>query len=249
MFARFLIPITPILFFLIEHMIARLHARDLIRLGAAALVVLATLFRWNQFDPPQLRIDGITDERINYPLEKVVEAQKQGAILKRYISDRDVSVAFYGMKAMLVYYSEVPYALEAAASLNDTLIAHLPIDQRGRPGHEKRMPYSYLVERGINFVLGGTLDRAPDPTIPGVISFDSVISQIVVYKNSLMDELKQYPEVRFVDFPTFLDSYIARARGINPDAIRADLTWFKSYYFDHNHDPNRSKALLQLLNR
>lgn len=249
MFARFLIPITPILFFLIERTIAKLRTRDLIKVGIAVLVIAATLFRWNQFDPPELRIDGITDERINYPFEKVVEAEKEGAILKRYISDRNVSVAFYGMKAMLVYYSEVPYALEAAASLNDTLIAHLPIDMRGRPGHEKRMPYNYLVERGINFVLGGTLDRKPDPTIPGVISFDGIIAQIVVYENSLMEELKQYPEVRFVDFPSFLDSYIERARGMNPDAVRADLAYFKNYYFDHNQDPDRAKALLQLLNR
>jgi hypothetical protein len=245
MFARFLIPITPICLILLEINIKKMVGNRYLRLALAIIIVAGMVFRYNQFPDPDTKIDGIVDERQNYPPEKITQAKAEAAVLKKYLINKDVKVAFYGAKAMLVYYSELPYALECAAGLTDSYIAHLPIQQRGRPGHEKRIPYEYLVRKRINFVVGGSLRASPD--MVEAISLDSFPEHIVTYQSRVMDLLKKYPEIKFVDFPAYLDNYIKNIDSIPIDRLRQDFDYFGKFYFAHNNDPARLAPFRQRL--
>jgi hypothetical protein len=245
MFARFLIPVIPICLILLEINLTRLIRNDYLKLAIFLIIAAAIIFRSNQFPTAVTNINGIVDERQNYPPEKIIQAKAEAAKLKKYLIDKNVKVAFYGAKAMLIYYSELPWALECAAGLTDSYIAHLPIEKRGRPGHEKRIPYDYLVNKGINFVVGGSLRPSPDNL--EMISFDGSPEHIITYQNRVMDPLKKYPEIKFIDFPAYLDNYIRRIDSIPTDRLRQDLDYFGSFYFAHNNDPRRYNLFLAKL--
>jgi len=248
MFGRFMIPITPICLIFLEISIIALISNPKVRVGLVIVLALAFFFRFNQFDSENKSIKGITDEYYEYPSELIDQARSEGAILKKYLSGLDVSSAFYGKKAMLVYYSEIANAQEAAASLTDVYMAHQPLAKRGRPGHEKRMSYDYLIDRKTNFLLGGTLNPTNDPNIPGFISFDGVIAHIIVYENEVMEKLKKYPEIKFLDFPALLDKYIANFENIPKAQAIKDYPYFEKYYFAHNKDESRKASLLNYIN-
>jgi len=247
MFARFLIPVTPICLIFLESVLNKIRIGNRLRFAIAILLIVTILVRWPQFDPPTAELSGIVDEHAAYPTELIDDAKTEGAKLKKYLGGLDVSSAFYGKKAMLVFYSEIYNSQEAAASLTDEFIAHRPIQKRGRPGHEKRMPYNYLIEKKINFVLGGTFRSSEDTNQPEVISFDGVIAHIVIYENQIMEYLKSYPEVKFLHFPEFLDRYIMTADSIPRRDLAGDIQFFRSYYFDHNNDPERLRVLMNRL--
>ncbi|MBD3257126.1 hypothetical protein GF377_01740 [candidate division GN15 bacterium] len=237
MFARFLIPITPLWLLLLEAAVLRFIASARIRATVAVALAALVLLRISPIPAGEDDVHGIVNERRQYPPRLIDEARREGEVLKKYLSSLDVSVAYYGMKAMLVYYSEVPTAHEAASSLTDEYIAHLPLPKRGRPGHEKRMPYGYLVERDVNFILGGTAQSNAGPETPGVISFDGVMCQIVTYQDGVMRQLAAYPRVRFVKFPDFVYEYLAGIDTVAARRLPQDFKFFRSYYFEHNHAP------------
>src|SRR6267143_1533566 len=57
-------------------------------------------------------------------------------------------------EARVVYYSEVPVAIECSAGLTDRFIARRPLEHRGRIGHEKRPTATYLLDvRGVQLGL------------------------------------------------------------------------------------------------
>lgn len=247
MFARFLIPITPIVLLMISASIGLAFKVSWLRTVVGALLVFAIIFRNDLYHPPEKSIDGIAYERIHYPSELIKNARIEGNKIKSCLSGLDVSGAFYGKKAMLAYYSQIHRAIEAAASLTDEEFAHRPIQKRGRTGHEKRMPYKYLVERKVNFILGGTFQSHPDPNLPGVISFDGVTCHIVTYQREIMDHLKRRPEVKFIDFPLYLDNYIKGLDTVSVNQLERDMAFFQEYYFAHNKDTKRLSPFLNRL--
>ena len=68
-----------------------------------------------------------------------------------------------------------------------------------------------------------------------------------MYENRVMDALKTYPAIQFVHFPDFLDRYMQEAGSVPKEKRRDDFMFFKRYYFDHNHDPERLDAVLAWL--
>ncbi|MBD3219015.1 MAG: hypothetical protein GF310_12135 [candidate division Zixibacteria bacterium] len=245
MFARFFIPITPGCFLLLESGILYLSRKPQLRLAVGAVLILAVFFRWNQFDQPQEMIDGIADERSYYPSEYVEQAKRDGRNMQKYLSGMDVTIGFYGSKAMTAYYSKLPDVVELHTGLTDEYIAHLPLKERGRPGHEKMAPRDYMFRRGINFVLKPTSLPIEDST--KALFLDSTILHIFIYENEIMNELKKKPGVVFLDLPRFLDEYIKNFEQTPPEQIIRDFNFLKTYYFDHNNDPGRLQPFLNKL--
>jgi hypothetical protein len=247
MFARFFIPIAPLCFFFLESTILAISRKFPARAALGAVILLCLFFSWNQFDTPQEFINGIVDERSFYPPESIEQAKIDGHNLHKYLSGLDVTVGFYGSKAMTIYYSDLPHAVELHTGLTNEYIAHLPIKERGRPGHEKMAPHSYMLSHGINIIVKKT-DIIPENKMR-ILFLDSTVVHLMYYDSSVMENLKKYPEVKFVDFPALLDSYIANLESIPGDRLMSDYSFFKMYYFDHNNDPGRNQPFIERLTK
>ncbi len=250
MLARFFIPITPLTFLVLEGAVVAFVRRRRLRLVAAAALVACVLLRWNHFPHGAGSVNGIVDERVYNTNASLALAQQQGQRLKDYLRGLEVTVGFVGTFAKLVYYADLPVAIECHTGLTDEHIAHLPLTKRGRPGHEKPAPYSYLLRREVNFFFFshvkpniGPYDRLVD------IRFGDLNAQIVVYENKVMDQLKAYPEIRFIDFPAYLDRYPDTVASLPPDVRARDSAFFEYYYFQHNNDPQRYQAVMSALRR
>ncbi|MGB8658097.1 MAG: hypothetical protein WCE90_10000 [Candidatus Zixiibacteriota bacterium] len=245
MFARFFIPITPFLFFLIEAFALRMLPRKYL-IPFAAMICLTTYFCWY---PDQLRSlsNKVVDERYFYPKSKIEEERRRGEVLKKYLKDTQARVVIFGAQAMLAYYAEFPTAIEGEGGLTDEYLAHLRITKRTRPGHERIAPLDYLLRRGVNFAFGLS-DSPPSGSLTDIY-FGKVTGTIVVYDRNLMRELKKYNEVSFVDFEEFLDDYMSKMSSLPRSKVLEDYRSFKQYYFDHNSDPTRQNAFFSVLGK
>jgi hypothetical protein len=242
MFARFFIPITPFLFFLMEAFAFRMLDKKYL-LPFAVLVCLLTYFHWY---PQGIRSlsNNIVDERYFYPDSRIEEAKLKGGILRRYLKDTEAQVVIYGSQAMLAYYAELPTVIEGHNGLTDEYIAHLPINKRTRPGHEKGVPLEYLFRRGVNFSFAfGLWDPPPSGDFTDIY-FGDVRGTIIVYNRNLMRKLENHDEVTFLDFERFLDEYIQKMPSLPRSRILEDYRFFKQYYFNHNPDPIRENAFI-----
>ena len=110
MFGRFLIPITGIMFFALEACVVRIGLRRVIKYSIAVLVVATVVFRWNQFSVSKIK-HGIADEPAFYPLSWTELARDTGEKMATMFEGVDVRVAFYGMYAVWMYYSNPAIAI------------------------------------------------------------------------------------------------------------------------------------------
>jgi hypothetical protein len=217
-----------------------------VRFVAFSLVLICVLLRWPQFYPGHTYVHGIADERSVYPPGTVAKAQAEGELLKQYLGDLPVTVGFVGTWAMHMYYAEFPVAIECHTGLTDEHIAHLPVDERGRPGHEKPAPMDYLQRRGVNFLFTAGPGEAEAQHLR-FISFDDIPAAIIVYDNDVMEPLAKQEGVDFIEFPTFLDESTDEIASFPPERRREFLAFSKEFYFDHNDDPERLSALLAIV--
>ncbi|MFH1335374.1 MAG: hypothetical protein ABII96_02560 [Candidatus Zixiibacteriota bacterium] len=222
------------------------NGRYLIPFGVA--ILLATYFYWYPVQITQTS-SKIVDERYFNTKQRIEEAKQKGTILKKFLKDTDMRVVVFGSQAMLAYYAEFPTAIEGASGLTDEYIAHLPVGERVRPGHEKVAPVEYLYHRGVNFAFASGRWVPPSTNEFMEIYFGYVRGLILVYQRDLMRKLSAYPEVKFFDFESFLDEYIGRMPSIPREQISDDYQFFKGYYFDHNSDAVRQNAFLSLLGK
>jgi hypothetical protein len=245
MFARFFVPITPFLFFLMEAFAFRILDKKYL-IPFAVIICLTTYFYWY---PQKIRSlsNNIVDEREFYPNWRIEEAKLKGGVLKKYLKDTEAQVVIYGSQAMLAYYAEFPTVIEGHNGLTDEYIAHLPINKRTRPGHEKGAPVEYLLRRGINFSFAfGLWNPLPSGDFTEIY-FGDVRGTIIVYNRKLMGKLKIYKEVTFFDFERFLDEYIQKMSSFPRSRILEDYKFFKQYYFNHNPDSIRENAFINML--
>jgi hypothetical protein len=245
MFARFLIPVTPMLCFLVEQCMYSLSKRSW-RFILTGIVIAVTVFRWDQFREGP-RVEYIADEWKWYTPQHLEESKIHGEVLNRYFHGLPVKAAFWAGQVKMIYYADPYIAIESSAGLTDTTIAHQPIIERGRPGHEKQASEEYLVRRGTNFFFGPLTPPPPGQQVLNIILFDSIAAKIIVYENAVMDSLAKKPGVRFYSFPKYLDAYIDRINSLSTNEVSRDYPRFKSFYFDHNNDPVRENVFIRRL--
>lgn len=258
MYARFVVPVLPFVYYLIEWSVWRLAGRR----TAAALAVLLALplvvgtaeTTWRndlllEPGPPPRKIRslrGVLDEHAYYTAGYPIQHDRwAGSLLRPYVSDLDVRVLLRG-QACLGYYGGFRTCIENNG-LTDRHIAHESLKARHRVGHEKTAPYAYLVERGVNFVFNRSLYRkeayrTAEFDLPGGAQMRA---EIITYNASLMDALSRRLGARFifVPFPQVLDEYIKSVLpGRTREELQADYRDFREYYFDHNDDPARQRV-------
>jgi hypothetical protein len=245
MHARFFIPITPILFFIIEYFIVKVTTRNW-NLILITLVLFSTIFRNDMFGN-KLNVGYIVDEVKFYTQQYHQSEKANGEKLRHYFEGLPVRVAFWGSKLRLIYYADPVYALEANAGLTDTALAHQTLSMRGRPGHEKNAPLSFLIDRKINFFFTPMYEQSPDKSEMNRINFDSVGGYIIGYYNPIMSALEKYPEIKFIHIPDYIDSYLTNIKLRSQHQVEQDYIYFRSYYFIHNSDSVRDKEMLSYL--
>ncbi len=240
MFARFWIVITPLLALLIEMGVRLAFKNRTVMFGASVVLATLVILRVDLYaENPKGQVFGIADEPSYYPSSHYKEAREQGEKLREYIQGLDIQVAFRGQHAMQVYYSEVPVAIEAATGLTDEYIAHLPLTTRGRPGHEKTAPLDYLNSRGVEFMLVGIGTPGSLADSLTQISFGGYMARILQYNGAVMEKLRKYPDVKFMDIPAFLDEWIPQIPYLPAVVAKNSYEFFQDFYFRATPDPDR----------
>jgi hypothetical protein len=253
MFGRFLIPIVPFLALLFDIGLLRTARRSgALQIGIAVLVALALLIVPQPIVGRET-VHGIADEPRHYTEEYLEQVATGSAVIKRYLHGLDVSVAFTGSEARLMYEARVPRALECETGLTDRTVARQVLAERGRVGHEKHATIDYIVrERKAHFAFKlftlqilGAGGRLPDSRIllednersPG----RPVQGFVLHWDPQVMAELKRRGAV-FRDFPTDLDKVIAGLHRLPRPEVERIYTMSKLFYFDHVDDPRRRQA-------
>jgi len=239
MFARFLLPITPLLLLALERWLGRLREVPGTSLGLALACGLGL-----SVPPAGLLEDdgigGVVEERNWYPESWREEARRQGAVLRRVLEGSDARVVFYGTQAMLMFYGEVPYALEGHVGLTDREIARNPPPAGTRIAHGKKATLDYLRSREIDFVLAYRL-QLPAPELTRLDLGEGVRGRLVTYRSGVAEQLRANG-ARFVDFEAFLDHYLADIDHMPREKVEREYVQFRGYYFDHNDDPTREAS-------
>lgn len=242
MFARFFIPLTPFLLILIEYLVQRLKQpwRRLATIGVLLAILVAPALKNIHFSERRHWHD-IADEPQVHSTERFERIRRRADALRACLAGTDAKVFLLGGQATLAYYAEFPTAIEAYG-LTDKYIAHLPVESRSRPGHEKFPDAAYVCnQRKVNFYLhygkvraGGAYSQIQIPEPDGMI-----FGQILVYDRELMDHLKtSCPGVRFFNFPMWLERiYIPRIPQKTPADLLTEYRRFQDFYFNHNPDP------------
>jgi hypothetical protein len=242
MHARFFIPITPLFYFIIELLIIKICSIKW-NLILTTFMIGSTILRNDMFGD-QLNVGYVVDEVRYYTTPFHEKEKTDGERLHKYFAGLPVRVAFGGSKLRLIYYVDPFFALEANAGLTDTVLAHQQLPNRGRPGHEKSASLSYLTDKRINFLFTPANQKPSSDIDITAIYFDSIASRIIGYDNSIMSAFDQFPDVRFIRFPRYLDNYISQMKAIPTQRVRQDYEFFKSYYFVHNADSLRENTFV-----
>jgi arabinofuranosyltransferase len=245
MFARFFIPMTPVIYMALDSLLAEMRGR-LVPLVLGGLLVLTTGFRNDQFGH-ETQVGYIADEQRYYTEERLKESREHGEMLHSFFGNLPVRVAFWAGQLTLIYYADPPYALESSAGLTDTTIAHLRLESRGRPGHEKQAAAEYLMQRKIHFFFG---PMEPPPRGQAVLNaavFGTVLARLIIYDNAVMVPLSRNPAVHFIRMPEYLDSYIKEMPQYPLQKVQQDYQYFRAFYFQWNSDTTRERAILSSL--
>jgi hypothetical protein len=245
MFARFLLPATPFLCLLCEHAaLAAGRATPGVAMAFAAGVVAGGAWRQQALGRLNADVRGIADERAQYPPDLLATRRRQGELLRRCVAGTRATFLVQGAQASYAYYGRFPVAIEAYG-LTDRTIARLPLERRGRPGHERRPPFEYLVERRTNFLIH--LPGARPRHEFARIDFGDLLGEILIWDRDLMAHVRACEGVRCSDFPTYFDAWVERAPQQDAAARRRDADAFRTYYFDANADAQRLARLEAVL--
>ena len=240
MYARFCIPLIPFACVGLEALVNLGLARMPVVRWAGVLVPLAVMLA-----PAPEAIFGdaeesgvrVVDERSWYPPEAIELARVQGAVLAGCVSRTPVRVAYYGTQAMLMFYADLPYALEPHVGLTDHALARMPPPEGSRVGHGQKADDRYLRERGIDLVLGYRL-QLPTTKVTEIRFSDNLTGRLLAYRRPVVEQLRQCG-ARVLDFEAFLDQWIVEMNTVDDEKVQKAYNSFSSFYFQQNDDPVR----------
>lgn len=244
MFARLLIPISPILFLFTEIILS--EQKKYSRILYSIILILSFLFYYNPYKNTQIPIiDQISNESDIYKLNSVYELKLKLIPISKEFRDEEIPVAFGGSEAMLIYYLDPKIAIESVTGLTDEFIAHQEIKTRGRVGHEKQAPLDYLKKRkvGIHFFPSSEIPKK-EYNLFKIKNFPGEF-RILEYDSASFENLGKTKNFSFTNFESYLDKYNFSDK--SKDTILKDYTQFKEYYFNSNEDFLREEKFKKFL--
>lgn len=255
MFARFCLPVVPLLYLVLEALTRR-YVEGALRIGVLTIVAIGTLLWHSRADllVTGQTVAGVADERAQYPPERVAKIRGVGKRLRDLLGDTPVRVAFSGTQAMLVYDSKVDYALEAVTGLTDRWLAHQDVGPRGHVGHEKgifRSPEATnyaLAEQKVHLLLFDW--PAMTRLCPFLkVTIDGNEFTMVRWDRALMQKLLGQPGVIATDLEAHLDAYLQTIEAAPKAQVQMDFVAFELVYFRWNDDPARKAKFVERLAR
>jgi len=237
MFARFCLPVAPLLLLGLEDRLSQLEP---LRLAALAGLMMAGLLLIAPTDWAAEQDSSIGDERGFYqsPVCDLETSEVTGRVVRPILEGTNARVVIVGSQARLAYYARLPYALEASTGLTDREIAHRSLAHRGRVGHEKGVTRSYLEQRDMNLIFDYCQESLPHTDYDGADFGQGVTGYVYAYDAPLMDTLRARG-VRIPSFEDYLDAYLARIDRVPDAQVARDYEEFRLYYFTHTHDEAR----------
>ncbi len=145
-------------------------------------------------------------------------------------------IAVWGI-GMLGYYAKLP--IFDLRGLTSRSVAHLPLERRGRPGHEK------VASPGI--VVESNSDLSELPVYPAPYAGMTGVSvgggrfHLVRYDPKVISELP--PGIGFQNFANYLDSLVPMLAHKPAFLVACDLWQMREYYFSRNRDDMRKARL------
>ncbi len=198
MFARFLIPVVPLIVVAGEKLIGAIAAEKMRSALFPAFIllgwILAAALRYDPYKGEALPvISGISEESKFYTPARISLVRSLGEELAPFVRTSGVRLAFVGAQASLIYYLAPGIAIESETGLTDRLIARQPLESRGRIGHEKTAAAEYLQSRGIHLLLRPTMDQGA-----GTVEIEGLPGRfpILKYDKSVFSELAKSPRIR-----------------------------------------------------
>ncbi len=245
MFARLLIPITPLLYLTAELFLFRMKFKR-IRNLLSILVIICTIFYYNSYKGTEFPIvDNITNESDVYKLKSVYRLKLSLLPFAKIFQEEEIHIAYGGSQAMLAYYLNPKVAIESVTGLTDEFIAHQKISKRSKVGHEKPAPISYLQKRNVHIHFFPTTDTPKTEYNSIRLKNISGEFRIIRYDSILFSELKRTGMFEFQVFENYLDKYISEMDTKAEKEIRKDYEDFKKYYFELNEDDRRERYFLE----
>ncbi len=156
MFARFLIPITPLLIYCAGILISEISGRTW-RYAASFLLLSGLILKPDPF-AGSIAVHGISEENRIYTRSGRQEMRRTAEGLREALLAANPRIAFVGAQAAFAYYWYPLFAIESETGLTDRVIASRRVTERGHVGHEKQADPAYLISRGVDVWL-----RPPPP--------------------------------------------------------------------------------------
>ena len=248
MFARMLIPVTPLYALLVELAMMGLAAW----LSRWSLGLITVFGLWALLKTPYpVREAGIGNEWAMYHGSREFFGNLRGRTLQRFFDGLAVRILIFGTQARMAYGSDAAYVLEGGG-LTDPVIARTPLDHRGWVGHEKFTTAGYaIVTKGVHFMFQDDFFRSFGfgDLVPRVdVHLGNVPASVLRWDAPLMAELKRRGAV-FPNYPEEIDRYMETAVRRPPEELASDFTRFRRFYFEENPDPAREALFRKLIIR
>jgi hypothetical protein len=261
MYARFMIPCVPFIYFTIFY---SLFLIDLKHLNTILFVILSftlveTSIRTDMFFEPDgkggktlLIPEGIADERYCYLYCLNTDREvKQGIELNERLKNVNYKALIFGAQARFAYYADFSYCQDYFG-LTDTLIAHSEIKERGRIGHEKHGTIDYFESKNINFSFNADPLKEDNYRLAQIdLPSGPVSMEIITYDNLIIEKFVHNlgKDFHYINFPNYLDSYITHTLPTikSYDQLNIKYQKFYVYYFKNNNDKQRESLFTDKL--
>lgn len=247
MLGRLFTPVFPLVFIIAERGLRHwLSAKRSVAIAAAFTAVAALAIVPVRIIKPGEIYNGIADERTFTPITQFSPLRSNaggydaGQSLHSLLTVKGLSpmMAVWSL-GMVSYYSELPtFDLRGLTSRS---VAHSPIAQRGRPGHEKLASLGQVIDAKVDLSVM-PFDPAPYDSLTRVVLGNTAYF-LAKYKPELVPTLREYG---LPDYRAWADTKVA-ALPSDDAQLDCDLVHLREYYFSVNDDQPRRSALLGAL--
>ena len=273
MYARFIVPMIPFIYWLGEASVVRAFRRvwwsaPALLLAVNALMLAEPALRTHMFpddvnallakgEIPSRR--GIVDEHWYYTAKifrdrtmSMVEMQRKSGELLRPVFEGLGATVLLDAQNILYYYADFRRGIEFFGLTDPFIARQASGDRTGkRVGHEKTAPYAYMLHEGVDFLFLGQIS-IEKPYKKATFHLDGfpIPAIMITYDRTLVSQLVERLGERFehTDFEAYLDQYIREQLPAKPlGELQSDYDDFKAYYFLHNYDPARQQPFLDRL--